>query len=211
MNETERELLQFLYDLHQQNISDVVTVEVAQHDDIIFEGTTDAPKSLTFGTARSLASSGHILMHSSGRDGYRFAITPLGRQLVDRGFQEIPEAPSGAQVVQFINSTVANPAWSQSGSASISNSPVTQNSSEIDKLLAQYIDVIQASDLPANAKQDAVAEIGQLGLEVRKPHPRSARVDDYLGSIRQITSGVTTGTGLFEVLQNAVRTIGIGG
>ncbi len=83
---------------------------------------------------------------------------------------------------------------------------LSQNRADVDKLLAQYLDVVQASDLPTETKQEAVAEIAHLGLEVHKPRPVAQRLDDYLARVRQLTAGITAGTGLYEALETAART-----
>ena len=80
-----------------------------------------------------------------------------------------------------------------------------QNRADVDKLLAQYLDIIHASDLPTETQQEAVAEIGHLGLEMHKPRPVAERLDNYLARVRQLTAGITAGTGVYEALEAAVH------
>ncbi len=208
MNQLERQLLQLLYDLYKRDISDTLATGVAQDDYIIFLEVSDAPENLPFGAARSLANSEYIYMRQTARDSYRLGITPKGRQIVENNFQEVLGGTSGSQTIQFFNSTVGNAAFSQSGQASIGDSPVDQRSIEVvDQLLAQLMDAIRTSELPDETKQEAMAESQQLAIEVRRPHPMRARLRASVDRLLELAAPATAVLELANAICELQRTM----
>lgn len=203
INRPEQEFLQQMYRLYESGDSTVLAYTVKDHDYLIFK-RDDMPDNLEEGTAMSLHQSGYISMQPTGKRGHNYylSITPAGRQLVERNFQEVLGGTSGSQTIQFFNSTVGNAAFSQLGQASISDSPVDQRSIEVvDQLLAQLMDAIRTSELPDETKQEAMAESQQLAIEVRRPHAMQAR---QRASVDRLLELAAPATAVLE-LANAVR------
>lgn len=117
-------------------------------------------------------------------------LTEKGYDLLEHG-RSIPGAASG-QSVSFHNATIGNAAFANHGSASITNSPVTQGAEVLQRLFDQLREAIDRSTASEADKADAKVEAEQLRLELEKNKKNPGRIRELLTSIPTLVQNAAT-------------------
>ncbi len=211
MNEDDRAILNYLNTADEDPNLDrwVVLITTDQQDFLMAESKEGAnPGELNCDRAdiASLTDRGYV-----DRQGNRFRISANGKQLIARGFQEVPAEPQ-ARSVQNINisgGNVGNLVTTVEGDASVTESPIHQGPTDVGRLLQQLIDSIdQSENLSSEAKHDAKLEANQVAVEFQKSRLDLPEVERHLTKLGALVGGVATIVTNVDKLGDAIRALG---
>ncbi len=151
------------------------------------EAVTHLQREIDMRVIDPLLDSDYIARSEIGADSYRLWITREGLRLVERDFEEALDLPA-SQIIMAINSSFGNAAISNQGTVTITDSPVSQQRSEVQQLVAGLTQLIEASQLSQQQKEETQSVAIQLAAELAKPNPNTALLDTFVRSVATVSA-----------------------